>query len=121
MVAGSELINVDLRSEFIDSAVKSVVKIEEKWKAMCMIDSSSAWTESYFRETNDDSVDGGSGSKIRGLAPFSPFPFVDVTETPVSSITEKYEAEAIISMEAIDDLTVPMLRRTIYRVGRKSI
>lgn len=107
--------------ENIDSGVKAVVKIEEKWRAMCAIDTSSAYTESYFRETNDDSVDGGSGSPIKGLQPFSPFPYVDVTEDKISSITEKYAAEAIMSMEAIADLTVPMLQRKIYRIGRKII
>ena len=112
---------IEMLKENIDSGVKAVVKIEEKWKAMCAIDTSSEYTESYFRETNDDSVDGGSGSPIRGLAPFSPFPYVDVTETKISSITEKYAAEALISMEAISDLTVPMLQRKIYRIGRKLI
>lgn len=112
---------IEMLKENIDSGVKAVVKIEEKWKAMCAIDSSSAYTESYFRETNDDSTDGGTGSPIRGLQPFSPFPYVDVTETKVSSIIEKYAAEALISMEAISDLTIPMLQRKIYRIGRKII
>ena len=107
--------------ENIDSGVKAVVKIEEKWRAMCAQDSSSAYTETYFRETNDDSVDGGTGSPIRGLQPMSPFPYVDVSETEVSTITEKYAAEALMSMEAIADLTVPMLQRKIYRIGRKII
>lgn len=107
--------------ENIDKGVKAVVKIEEKWKSMCAIDTSSAYTESYFRETNDDSTDGGTGSPIRGLQPFSPFPYVDVTETKHSSIIQKYAAEALISMEAISDLTVPMLQRKIYRIGRKII
>ena len=112
---------IDILIENIDSGVKAVVKIEEKWKAMCAIDSSSAFTESYFRETNDDATDGGTGSPIRGLQPLSPFPYVDVTETKVSSIIEKYAAEALISMEAITDLTIPMLQRKIYRIGRKII
>ena len=107
--------------ENIDSGVKAVVKIEERWRAMCAQDSSSAYTETYFRETNDDDVDGGTGSPIRGLQPMSPFPYVDVTETEVSTITEKYAAEALMSMEAIADLTVPMLQRKIYRIGRKII
>ena len=107
--------------ENIDSGVKAVVKIEEKWRAMTAQDSSNAYTETYFRETNDDSVDGGSGSPIRGLQPMSPFPYIDVTETEVSTITEKYAAEALMSMEAIADLTVPMLQRKIYRIGRKII
>lgn len=111
----------DALRENIDSGVKAVVKILAKWKAMCAIDKSSAYTETYFRETNDDDIDGGTGSPIRGLQPFSPFPFVSVAETEVSTITEKYAAEALISMEAIADLTVPMLQRHIYRIGRKII
>ena len=107
--------------ENIDSGVKAVVKLEEKWRAMCAQDSSSAYTETYFRETNDDDVDGGTGSPIRGLQPMSPFPYVDVAETEVSTITEKYAAEALMSMEAISDLTVPMLQRKVYRIGRKII
>lgn len=107
--------------ENIDSGVKAVVKIEERWRAMCAQDSSSAYTETYFRETNDDSTDGGTGSPIKGLQPMSPFPYIDVTETEVSTITEKYAAEALMSMEAIADLTVPMLQRKVYRIGRKII
>jgi len=69
----------DLRKEYIDAAVKAVVKIEEKWKGLCAVDSSSAWTESYFRETNDDSTNGGTGSPIRGVPQYAPFPFFDVS------------------------------------------
>ena len=111
----------DLRSEFIDQAVKAVVKIEERWKALCAVDTSSAWTESYFRETNDDSTDGGAGSPIKGVPQYAPFPFFDVTETKHSSIIQKYAGESIISLEAQQSATVPMLQRKIYRLGRKLI
>lgn len=121
MVAGSELINTDLRKEFIDAAVKAVVKIEEKWKAMCTIDKTSAWTESYFRETNDDATDTGTGSPIKGVPEYAPFPFVDVIETKVSDTIDKYAGESIISVEAQSNITVPMLQRRIYRIGRKII
>lgn len=110
-----------LREENIDTAVKAVVKIEEKWKSLCAVDSSSAYTESYFRETNDDNVDGGTGSAIRGTPEFAPFPFFDVTETKFSSIIQKYSGEAIISLEASQYATVPMLQRKIYRLARKII
>jgi len=111
----------DLRSEFIDQAVKAVVKIEERWKALCAVDTSSAWTESYFRETNDDSTDGGTGSPIKAVPQYAPFPFFDVTETKHSSIIQKYAGESIISLEAQQSATVPMLQRKIYRLGRKLI
>ena len=109
------------RKEFIDTAVKAVVKIEEKWKSLCAVDTSSAWTESYFRETNDDSTDGLTGSPIKGVPQYAPFPFFDVTETKVSSIIQKYAGESIISLEAQQNATVPMLQRKIYRLGRKII
>ena len=111
----------DMLRENIDSGVKAVVKIEEKWMAMCSVDSSSAYTETYFRETNDDDVDGGTGSAIRGISPLAPFPYVDVTETEFSSPVQKYAAEALMSMESIADLTIPMLQRKVYRIGRKII
>ena len=111
----------DLRKEYIDTAVKAVVKIEEKWKSLCAVDSSSAWTESYFRETNDDDTNGGTGSPIKGVPQYAPFPFFDVTETKVSSIVQKYAGESIISLEAQQNATVPMLQRKIYRLGRKIV
>jgi len=111
----------DLRKEYIDTAVKAVVKTEEKWKALCAVDTSSAWTESYFRETNDDTSDGGTGSPIRGVPQYAPFPFFDVTETKVSSVIQKYAGESIISLEAQQNATVPMLQRKVYRLGRKIV
>jgi len=111
----------DMLRQNIDTGVKAVIKIEEKWRALCAQDKSNAYTETYFRETNEDSTDGGTGSPIKGLQPLSPFPFIKVTETEVSTITEKYAAESLLSMEAIADLTVPMLQRHIYRIGRKII
>ena len=111
----------DMLRENIDTGVKAVIKIEEKWRALCAQDNSTAYTETYFRETNEDSTDGGTGSPIKGLQPLSPFPFIKVTETEVSTITEKYAAESLLSMEAIADLTVQMLQRHIYRIGRKII
>ena len=121
MAAGSELVNTDLRKEFIDSAVKAVVKIEEKWRALCTIDSSDAFTESYFRETNNDSTDGGTGSAIKGVPEYAPFPFIDVTETKISGVIDKYAGESIISMESQQNITVPMLQRKIYRIARRII
>lgn len=111
----------DLRKEYIDSAVKAVVKIEEKWKALCALDKSDSYTESYFRETNDDSTDTGTYSPIKGVPEFAPFPYVDVKETKISSVIEKYAATSLISMEAGQYATIPMLQRKIYRIARKII
>lgn len=109
----------DLRFEHIDRAVKAAVTMEYKLKTLCSIDSSSAWTETYFRETNDDKVDGGKGSPIRGVPQYAPFPFFDVTETKVQSIIQKYAGESIISLESEQNATIPMLQRKIFRLTQK--
>lgn len=109
----------DLRKEYIDSAVKAVAKDQAILKTLCTIDSSDAWTESYYRETNDDSTDGGTGSAIKGIPQMAPFPFVQVTETKVSSVVLKYGDESVISLEMQQSATVPMLQRHILRMGRK--
>lgn len=108
-----------LRYENIDRAVKAVAALDYKLKTLCTIDGSSAWTESYFRETNDDETDGGTGSPIRGVPQYAPFPFFDVTETKVQSVIQKYAGESIISLESEQTATVPMLSRKIYRLTQK--
>lgn len=109
----------DLRYENIDRAVKAVAALDYKLKTLCQVDSSSAWTETYFRETNDDQTNGGTGSVIRGVPQYAPFPFFDVTETKVQSVIQKYGAESIISIEAEQTATIPMLQRKIYRLTQK--
>ena len=109
----------DLRFEHIDSAVKAVAKDMSRLKELCTIDSSEAWTESYFQETNDDSTDGGAGSPIAGIPQMAPFPFVQVTETKQSSVILKFGDESVISLEMQAAATVPMLQRHILRMGRK--
>lgn len=109
----------DLRYENIDRAVKAVAALDYKLKTLCTIDSSAAWTESYFRETNDDQTDGGTGSVIKGVPQYAPFPFFDVTETKVQSVILKYAGESIISLEAEQTATIPMLQRKIYRLTQK--
>jgi len=109
----------DLRKEYIDSAVKAVSKEMAVLKTLCTIDSSDAWTESYYRETNDDSTGGGTYSSIGGIPQMAPLPFVQVTETKVSSVILKYGDESIISLEMMQAATVPMLQRHIIRMARK--
>jgi hypothetical protein len=109
----------DLRYENIDRAVKAVAALDYRLKTLCQIDSSSAWTETYFRETNSDETDGLTGSPIKGVPQYAPFPFFDVTETKVQSVIAKYAGESIISLEAEQTATIPMLQRKIYRLTQK--
>lgn len=110
-----------LKRENVDSAVKAVALMEYKLKTLCNIDSSSAYTESYFRETNTDPTTTGSAAApltIKGVRPQAPFPFASVTWTKVSGINQKFAAEGVISLEDEAMSNIDVMSRTILRVGR---
>lgn len=110
----------DLRKEFVDGAVKAVALMEYKLKTLCTIDSSSAWTETYYRETNSDPVGGGiaSPTNVKGIPRLAPFPYGEVSWTKVSALIEKYGMEGMISYEDAKLNNIPMIQRTVLRIGR---
>jgi hypothetical protein len=113
--------SVGLRKEYVDTAVKAVALVEYKLRTLCTIDTSNAYTESYFRETNTDPTSPttvATTTNIRGIPRFSPFPAGRVGETKVSALIEKYGMEQVISME--DGLMnyIPMAARASLRLGR---
>lgn len=107
----------DLRKEYIDGAVKAVALQEYKLKTLCTIDNSSAFTESYYRETNTE-LTGGTGSNVRGIPRLAPFPYAEVSWTKVSSIIQKYGMEGVVSFEDMNSSNIPVLQREILRIGR---
>lgn len=109
----------DTRKEYIDTAVKAAALAEYKLKTLCTIDSSDAWTESYFRETNTtESTGGGTGSSVSGVPQMAPFPFIEPSWTKVSAVVKKYAAEYVLSLESQQSATIPMMTRAILRIGR---
>lgn len=107
----------ELRKEYIDGAVKAVALAEYKLKTLCTIDSSSAWIETYYRESNAE-LTGGTGSAVKGIPRLSPFPYNEVTETKVQSWILKYGMEGVISYEDATKNNIPMIQRTLLRIGR---
>ena len=110
----------DLRKEFVDGAVKAVALMEYKLKTLCTVDSSGAWTETYYRESNSELVGGGvaSPTTVKGIPRLAPFPYGEVSWTKVQSITEKYGMEGMISYEDVQLNNIPMIQRTVLRIGR---
>jgi hypothetical protein len=110
----------DLRKEFVDGAVKAIALMEYKLKTLCTIDTSSAWTESYYRETNTDPIGGGvaSPTNVKGIPRLAPFPYGEASWTKVSSLIEKYGMEGVVSYEDAKLNNVPMIQRTLLRIGR---
>src|SRR3990167_3750170 len=111
----------DLRAEFVDGAVKAVALMEYKLKTLCNIDSSSAWTETFYRETNTDPSDPGTSTSqttVKGIPRLAPFPFGEASWTKVQAVIEKYGLEGQISYEDKLLNKIPMIQRTLLRLGR---
>ena len=91
----------NLRAEYVDKSVKAVALMEYKLRNLCTIDSSSAYTETYFRETNTDLTGGGvaSPTRVKGVPRLSPLPYGEVSYTKVSGINEKYAMGGMIAYE----------------------
>jgi hypothetical protein len=110
-----------IRKEFIDGAVKAVALMSYKMKTLCTVDSSDSFTETYYRETNGDLTGGTTATatfNIKGVPQLAPLPYGEVTETKVSQPILKYGMEGMISFEAGQNSIIPIVQRTVLRIGR---
>lgn len=110
-----------IRREYIDGAVKAVALQQYKMKTLCTIDSSSAFTESYYQETNTDPASPATATatfNIKGIPQLAPFSYGEVTETKVSTVILKYGMEGMMSWEVMQNSAIPLAARTILRIGR---
>lgn len=107
----------DIRRENFSRVVKGFALQEYKMKQLCMIESSSAWTETYYKETAADLV-GGAGSDVEGVPRLANFPYGEVTWTKVSGRNIKHAMEGVLSWEDIKTNNVPMIARTLLRIAR---
>ena len=107
----------DLRKENVSRIVKGFALQEYKLKQLCMIESSNAWTETYYKETAAD-LTGGTGSDVEGIPRLANFPYGEVTFTKQSGRNIKHGMEGIISWEDERTNNVPVIARTLLRIAR---
>lgn len=107
----------DLRAENFSRIVKGFALQEYKMKQLCMIESSSAWTETYYAETAAD-LTGGTGSDVEGVPRLAQFPYGEVTWTKTSGRNVKHAMEGVLSWEDVKTNNVPMIARTLLRIAR---
>lgn len=107
----------DLRAENFSRIVKGFALQEYKMKQLCMIESSSAWTETYYKETAAD-LTGGTGSGVEGVPRLANFPYGEVSWTKVQGRNIKHAMEGVLSWEDIKTNNVPMIARTLLRIAR---
>jgi hypothetical protein len=107
----------DLRAENVSRVVTGFALQEYRMKQVCMIQSSNAWKETYFRETAAD-LTGGTGSAVEGVPRLAAFPYGEVTFTEASTRHLKHAMEGVISWEDAKTNEVDVIARTLLRIAR---
>lgn len=107
----------DLRAETISRVVTGFALQEYVLKQLCMIQSSNAWTETYYAETATD-LTGGAGSEVSGVPRLAAFPYGEVSWTKTSGRNVKHGMEGVISWEDAKTNAVDVIARTLLRIAR---
>jgi len=107
----------DLRAENFEAIVKGFALQEFKMKQVVMVQTSSAWIETYYRETSTE-LTGGLGSSVRGIPRLANFPYGEVSWTKVQGYIEKYGMEGVISWEDAMLDNIDVISRTLLRISR---
>ena len=108
---------VDIRGENIDRAVKGFALKKFKLKQVLLQQSSSKWTETYYRETATELV-GGTGANLKGVARGANFPFVEPSWTKIQGRHLKHAAEGVVFLEDKITDAIDVQARTLLRVSR---
>ena len=110
----------DLREENVSRIVTGFALQEYKMKQLCMIQSSSAWTETYYKETAADLVgnDTTASGTVSGIPRLANFPYGEVSWEKVSGINLKHGMEAVISWEDEKTNAIDVIARTLLRIAR---
>lgn len=107
----------DIRAENFSRIVKGFALQEYKMKQLCMIESSSAWTETYYAETAAD-LTGHTLVPVEGVPRGAQFPYGEVSWTKTSGRNVKHAMEGVLFWEDVKTNNVPMIARTLLRIAR---
>ena len=107
----------DLRAESISKIVTGFALQSYKMKQLCMIQSSNAWTETYYKETAAD-LTGHATTTVAGIPRLARFPYGEVSWEKTSARNLKHGMEGVISWEDVKTNNIPMIARTLLRIAR---
>lgn len=107
---------VALRAEAIDAAIRDLAQQEFVMKQVVTVSSSSAWRESYWRETAGELAAAGVQA-IRGVPRLTNFPELTPSWTRVSAYNEKYGGTITIAWEDIVTDEIDVMARSMVKVA----
>jgi len=107
----------DLRAENVSRVVTGFALQSYKLKQICMIQSSNAWTETYFKETSAELTAGGNLA-VKGIPRLANFPYGEVTWAKTSGRNIKHGMDGVISWEDAKTNAIDVIARTLLRIAR---
>ena len=109
-----------LRAENVSKIVTGFALQEYKLKQLCMIQSSKAWTETYYVETAADLVgkDTTASGTVEGIPRLANFPYGEVSWEKTSGRNLKHGMEGVISWEDAKTNAMDVIARTLLRIAR---
>jgi len=107
----------DLRAEHVSKVVTGFALQEYVLKQVCMIQSSNAWTETYYKETAADLTGHATGG-VEGVPRLAAFPYGEVSWTETSGRNVKHGMDGVISWEDAKTNAIDVITRTLLRIGR---
>ena len=112
----------DLRAENFSRIVKGFALQQYKMKQLCMIESSKAWTETYYKETAADlektATTAVTGTSLGGVPRLAKFPYGETSWEKTTARNVKHAMEGVISWEDIKTNNIPMIARSLLRIAR---
>jgi len=107
-----------LRAEAVDKGVKGFALAKYKFKQVCMVQSSSAWKETYFEESRDtlSGVASWEGN-LKYVSRGANFPYNQPDWTEKSARHQKHANEGFILWEDAKTNEIDVVARTLFRIG----
>lgn len=107
-----------LRKEIVEANLKGfALKAYVLKKLLSVVGANGAWKSSYFSEDPTEITAKGTRN-IRGIARLADLPVAEVKFEERETIIEKYGLKGFVSWEDAMSDNVPMIARTILRIGR---
>jgi len=107
----------DLRAENINKAVIGFAMQQYKFKQVCLVQSSSSWKETFFKEGATELTATGTQG-IEGIPRLASFPYLEPTWEEVNARHVKHAGEGVISWEDARTNEIDVMARTLLRIGR---
>lgn len=106
----------NLSAQFFDKTIKQIAPRLYKFKQAVSIDTTSAFTNYFFRE-DTTVLSGKTGSNVKGIPPGAAFPQASVSWTRVSTVIRKYGLEENIPWETMLISEIDITTRTAIKIA----